>query len=1156
MRCLAVYFHRPRIMLSAFLGIMMLIFGINVGLATSASGVISSPWWHVNVGSRPTVLTPGRERTIAVSVTNVGDEEINGESSPVTVTDILPVGIEAEEGKAFYLASPSSSDREGSCIVSPPSMVVCHFHGSLAPYLNLEIAIYATVRERSSEAKLADDVSVSGGGISSLSTNGELTVGGGPEPHTPFGVEAFEMIPENAGGSVDTQAGSHPFQFTTTVALNEGQEFDGVEKHREFGVFGMVQQPALPKDLRIELPSGLIGNPSPFPQCTEGQFKIEQCPTGAQLGVAVVTVANPLFNTEAIPVFNMVPARGEPARFGFNDEGHAVFIDTSVRTGGDYGVTAGVNNITQTGAFLSSQVTLWGWPGDPRHDSSRGYACVGAYSLLHEEVSCTSPEDTVKAPFLSLPTSCSNSVSEPLEASVEGDSWPAPEPGELSEPIQDWRPLIQGLFSYKLHDASGHPLAIDGCDKLSFEPSIKVTPDGMAGSTPTGLKVDVHVPQEEVLVPNGDAESDVKDITVALPEGVSVDTSGADGLEACSEDQIGYLPPPQSRPPSELHFTSTLAEPFCPTASKIGTVKIKTPLLPNLLEGAVYLAAQEANPFRSLVAMYIVAEDPISGVLVKLPGTVGLCEVPGQKIDAFVCRAAGQLITSFEDSPQLPFEDAELHFFGGERAPLTTPEHCGTYETEASFAPWSGNEPVPSSSAFDITTGPHEGPCPGASLPFNPSLTAGTTSNLAGGFSPFTMTMSREDGNQPLQGVKLAMPPGLLGTLSSVTPCAEAQANAGTCGPESLIGETTVSVGVGGQPYTVTGGKVYITGPYHGAPYGLSIVNPAKAGPFDLEHTAKHSPPCDCLIVRAKIEVDPLTSALTVTANSGSEEDAIPTILEGIPLQIKHVNVTINRGGFIFNPTDCNKLNIAGSLSSAEGASSSLEVPFQVTNCAALAFKPTFAASTAAHNSRTEGASLKTTVTYPNTPQGTEANIAKVKVSLPAKLPARLSTLQKACPEKTFAENPASCPATARVGEATTKTPVLPNPLSGPAYFVSHGEAKYPELVIVLQGDNVTIDLHGETSLIKKGTILTTTFNAVPDAPFLSFELNLPEGPYSAITANGANLCKAGSLTLPTELTSQDGALIKQSTKLKVTGCPKKVKHKSKKKGKGKHKKK
>jgi hypothetical protein len=261
------------------------------------------------------------------------------------------------------------------------------------------------------------------------------------------------------------------------------------------------------------------------------------------------------------------------------------------------------------------------------------------------------------------------------------------------------------------------------------------------------------------------------------------------------------------------------------------------------------------------------------------------------------------------------------------------------------------------------------------------------------------------------------------------------------------------------------------------------------------------------------------------------------TLPEGIPLQIKHVNVTINRPDFTFNPTDCDPLKLEGSLSSSEGATASLSVPFQVTDCAALAFKPSFTASTTAHNTRVDGASLLTKVTYPASTPGTEANIAKVKVSLPARLPARLSTLQKACTEKTFAEDPAGCPAASRVGQATTTTPVLPEPLSGPAYFVSHGNARYPELVIELKGENITIDLHGETAISKKG-VLTSTFNTVPDAPFTSFELTLPEGPYSALTANSTNLCES-SLTIPTELVAQNGAVIKQNTKIKVTGCPK-----------------
>ena len=392
---------------------------------------------------------------------------------------------------------------------------------------------------------------------------------------------------------------------------------------------------------------------------------------------------------------------------------------------------------------------------------------------------------------------------------------------------------------------------------------------------------------------------------------------------------------------------------------------------------------------------------------------------------------------------------------------------------------------------FEVTSGPNGGQCE-SPLPFGPELTAGTTSIQAGGFSPFTMTMSREDGNQNLQAVQLHMPPGLLGTLSGVALCGEPQADQGTCGLESLIGETTVSVGLGGNPYSVTGGKVYITGPYDGAPYGLSIVNPANAGPFHLGN----------VIVRAKIEVDPSTAALTITTDP-SGPYAIPHILDGIPLQIKHINVTINRPNFTFNPTNCSKLAVTGTLLSSEGSTSALSVPFQATNCAVLAFKPTLTASTVGKTTRANGASLTVKLGYPAGPY--DANISKVKVELPKGLPSRLPTLQKACLAATFEANPANCPAASIIGHATATTPVLPVPLSGPAYFVSHGGEAFPSLIIVLQGYGTTVDLVGSTFISKAG-ITSSTFKTIPDVPVGTFELTLPQGPFSALTANGEPL--------------------------------------------------
>jgi hypothetical protein len=1168
----------------------------------SARAETAAPWWHVDVGARPSVLTAGRERTVVVSVANLGDKEAIGEAgAPIVVMDTLPEGVKAE--KAFYLVGAKGSYGGKECdvgVVRSLSVVTCSFEKGLytenaviPPYMSMEVDIYVSVENGLAPGKLSDGVSVSGGGAPAVATSGSLTVGTGP---TGFGVETFESVPENAGGSVDTQAGSHPFQWTNTLVLNAGPETGGIVDHEGVPTeeFGQVAQPALPRNMRLDMPPGMLADPSAFAKCTEGEFKLEKCPAGSQIGVALVTIAVPLDSQETVPLFNMVPARGEPARFGFDDFGTVAFFDASVRTGGDYGVTISSNNITQTAAFLSIQITTWGWPGDPRHNDSRGYGCVG-FKIL--EIGCSSSEDTITAPFLSLPTACGVDPSrEPFKVSIEGESWPEPALGDPSQPLGDWEPFIQEPVWYVLHEGGDSSIALDGCNKLGFEPSIKVTPDVMEGSKPSGLTVDVHDPQQEVLIANGLAQSAVKNIVVALPEGLELNPSAGDGLTSCSQSQIGFTKVNTETGADEF----TPGEQSCPDSAKIATVTIHTPLLPNPLTGAVYLAspqnfsvlsgAPQENPFQSLVAMYLVAADPVSGTLVKLPGEVSLCENAGEVLDGMSCRAAGQIIASFEHNPELPFEDAELEFFGGERAPLATPALCRRpgepgYRTQASFAPWSGGEALPSSSEFDITTGPGGAPCPNPpgdqnanTRPFAPTMHVSTSNIQAGAFTPLTTSISREDGQQDIQSVQLHMPAGLSGLLSGVTLCPEPQANAGACGEASLIGETIVSVGLGGDPFSVTGGKVYITGPYNGtgacntsepgcAPFGLSIVNPAKAGPFDLQEGHP-------VVVRAKVEVDPTTAALTITTNP-SGQYAIPHMIEGIPLQIKHVNVTINHQGFAFNPTDCDPASITGTISSDEGVSSALSVPFQVTNCANLKFAPKFSVSTSGKTSKADGASLTAKVAEPSEPFGSQANIARVKVELPEQLPSRLTTLQKACTNAQFEANPAGCPAPSVIGHATVHTPLVPVPLEGPVYFVSHGGEAFPSLEVVLQGYGVKIVLVG-TTFISKAGITSTTFKTVPDQPFSTFEITLPEGPYSALTANG-NLCAAtktvtvkkkitikhhgkntkvtrkvkqtvsSTLEMPTEFIAQNGAELKQNTKIEVNGCPKAAKKTTKK---------
>jgi hypothetical protein len=1027
---------------------------------------------------------------IVVMVENLGDGDVNGASEPVQIADTLPAGLKAVAAEGLA-GSGLEEGKEGPvdcpAIPAAESPVRCTFAGVLHPYETAEIRISVVVEPGASSGE-QNRVSVSGGGAAMPKTiSRPIEVGGEPR----FGVQENLFVPEEVGGTVDMQAGSHPFQLTSVLTFNQSGEAEPVD---------------LPKDVSVLAPSGLVGNPTPFAECTDQQFSTyigEQgnlCPTAAAIGVATVTYDEPAttgIETSVTPIFNMVPNVGEPARFGFYATLVPVLLNTSVRTGGDYGVTVSSHNIIQAAGLLSVKITLWGVPGDRRHDNQRGYACLAQMGSCAADSEASEPE-SAPPPFLSLPTSCTG----PLQAGALVDSWE--QPGES---------LAVGL---------SEPMAsLDGCNHLPFAPEISVAPDVPDASTPTGLTVDVHVPQTAALNPEGLAESSVKGLSVTLPAGVGLNPSGAEGLQSCP--LLTGRTAAQEAQEANHELTGIDVESGqpanCPNASKIATVKVKTPLLPNALKGFVYLATPAPNgepglnPFNSLLALYFVAEDPVSGTLIKLPLKVTANPVTGQ-------------LTATQAVPELPFEDAELHFFGGEHSPLATPARCGSYTTSASFEPWSGNESVNPFSTFNVELGPNGSACSGQSLAFAPTLTGGTTNINAASFSPLTTTITREDGQQNISSVQLHMPPGLSGILSHVGLCGEAQANAGTCGAESLIGETIVSVGVGNDPYSVTGGKVYITGPYHGAPFGLSIVNPAVAGPFNLGQ----------VIVRAKIDVDPHTAQLTITTNSESEGFAIPHIIDGIPLQIKHVNVTINRPGFTFNPTDCDPQQITGKVGSDEGLSSTVAVPFQVTNCASLKFTPKFAVSTSGKTSKADGASLSVKLTYPNTPQGTEANIAKVKVDLPKQLPSRLTTLQKACLAATFEANPANCPAASVVGHAKAITPILPVPLEGPAYFVSHGGEAFPSLIVVLQGYGVTVDLVG-TTFISKAGITSSTFKAVPDVPVASFELTLPEGKYSALAANG-NLCTS-KLAMPTAFLAQNGAEIHESTPIAVTGCAK-----------------
>jgi hypothetical protein len=552
----------------------------------------------------------------------------------------------------------------------------------------------------------------------------------------------------------------------------------------------------------------------------------------------------------------------------------------------------------------------------------------------------------------------------------------------------------------------------------------------------------------------------------------------------------------------------------CPAASQIGPVEIETPLLrAHTLKGHVFVAAphcggsgQPACTAASatngeLYGLYLEVEG--EGVIIKLKGTISADPV------------TGRLTTTLKENPQFPFSDLKLVLDGGQRAPLANPQTCGTATTTSDLSPWSAPitpDATPSSS-FGVT---------GCANPtsFAPGFSAGTVQTMAGGFTPFTMTLSRKDGEQDLSGVSLTMPPGLAGMISQVPLCGEAQANAGTCPETSRIGTTHTAAGAGSEPLWLEG-PVYLTTGYKGAPFGLSIVVPAKAGPFNLGD----------VVVRAAISVDPHTSQVTVVS------DPLPQSRDGVPFRLKTINVTVDRSGFIFNPTNCSQQSVTGSVTGtmpdgSRGSTVGVSNPFAVAGCKNLPFKPSFKVTTSGKTSRRNGASLHVTV---RTGTG-QANIKSVHVLVPKVLPARLSTLKNACPEAQFAANPAGCPALSRVGEATARTPIFAKELTGPAYFVSHGGAAFPDLDVVLQGEGVSVILTGDTFIDEKTGVTSSTFASVPDVPVTRFDLTLPSGPDSVLGAIG-DLC-ADNLTMPTTITGQNGATLKQSTPIEAQGCP------------------
>jgi uncharacterized repeat protein (TIGR01451 family) len=1045
---------------------------------------LAAPVWRIDAMSATTVAPGGTLRYI-VEARNVGDAATDGSTLKLTAT--LPAGVTAVSAQAIHLGvgvlAPCKAGDETSPVLGASS-VACAAPEVVAAENTVNgsrhtVALFLSVAvDGGASGALRSQFEVSGGGAGSASTVDTTQVGGLPG----FGVSAFDgLISSDPGGDLLTQAGGHPYDISTSIDFNS-----------VFNTAPLVSGPYPAegvKDVFVDLPPGLVGNPTAVTQCTPAQLANSAglspqplCPPTSQVGTTTIRFANPSGNSffGPFPVFNIVPPPDAPARFGFNVQGTLVILDAHPRGGGDYGLTIASRNVPEALGLTGTTVTFWGVPSDPSHDRER--ACPGQMAPFFAGPTCASGMPPIA--FLRNPTSC-NAPGEGLTTSMRMDSWAHP-----------------GAFvssSYTSHLPPGYPLppsewgaqqGTDGCEHVPFTPELNGTPAAPARSaSPSGFSFNLTVPQVED--PTTIGQSDLRKAVVTLPEGVRVNPSSAQGLGACSEAQI------------KLHEEGS---PSCPGNSKVGTVRIDTPLLSQPLTGSVYLASPNANEFGSLLALYLVVEG--SGVVVKLAGHV--------EADP----TTGRLTTTFDDTPQLPFSKMHLELNGGEQAPLSLPATCGTYTTEATLTGWNGKT-VQAPSTFTVDRGAGGGVC--AALGLAPSFAAGTASSAAGSFSPFALTFGRGDGEQQFNALTFTMPPGVSAKLAGVAECSEAEIAAQKCSDASRIGSVTVGAGGGANPYFLKG-NVYLTGPYNGGPFGDVVIVQALAGPFDLGN----------VLVRGSIHIDPHTAQPTIVS------DPLPQFVNnsGIPSDIRRVDVTLDRPGFTFNPTNCTPSSTDGTLTGAQGASAKVSSRFAAAECRSLGFKPSFRVATVAKTSRKNGAALSVTVK----PGVGQANIARVDTQVPKGFAVRDSTLNQACTERQFAANPAACPAGSFVGTASARTPILSQPLSGPAIFVSHGGAKFPDLDIVLQGEGVTVILTGATEV--KKNLLLSHFDTVPDAPVGSFALSLPEGPHSALAAVG-NLCTQvvhgrllrRKLAMPTTITAQNGTVVRQSTKVSVSGC-------------------
>ncbi len=1083
---------------------LLVLFAVAVFAAPARAA--AGPLYDIKATWGNTNLPPGGEGQLVLQTRNIGGGTNEEE---VTISDQLPPGVTVANVEWL----PFGSDVAPLfCTGQGTETLTCSIPGSLVPILlpapGLQKGSGFSVEPNGYLAPIFVDVAV-GEGLTGSEPNSATISGGGVSAsdadQVPFSATAasfglvpgsFEADPFTSAypfGEPVRQAGDHPFEqrvnfdLTEEAGIDSGSEGDG---HRYTAPTGLI------KDAEVTLPRGLVGNPEATPKCDPTDFaspgstaNSTACPADTQVGYLNASFSSGTHNhgqgpftlqgggdLSRVAIYNIKPPKGVPADFGFNAGGLVLgHVYPSLDPAQSYAIKTLTPDISSLVSVKGAQVTFWGVPGDPAHDALRYYP-------KQQENG-----DVVGAPFGSA--AIRPLLTDPMDCGFENggakiriDSYERP--GEFT-PTEEYK----------------EPLNVKGCEdaRFRFNPEIALQPTDTHAGAPTGLDVHLEVPQRndevaeanELYAQNGDVKGistpPIKRAVVTLPAGMTLSPSAAQGLGSCSSAQVGL---------------GTNAPVACPDNSQFGKLTLHTPILPVNAqpEGFIYIAKQGDNPFHNFLSIYLVIEEPERGILVKVPGKVDLDPT------------TGQITTTFDELPQLPVSDMQMTFKGGVRAGLVEPSTCGTKTIHAEFFTWQDpGTPHVVDNSYGITQKPDGSPCVRnlAERPFRPTLDAGTANNTAGKYSPFAMRLTRSDDDQEFSQLGVTLPPGLAAKFAGVGICSDAgiaQALSRTaagngaleqadpsCPASSLIGTTDVGAGVGAT-LTYVPGKVYLAGPYRGAPISLVVITPAVVGPFDL----------GVITVRTALDVN------RETAQGSATSDPFPQIFQGIPVRIRDIRLNLDRPDFTLNPTSCAEKQIHAHLtgtggdvfSTADDTAFDTTEAFQAADCANLGFKPSLAFHLSGGSSRGSHPKLRAVLTYPK--KGAYANVAAAAVALPHSEFLDQGHIKTVCTRVQFTAN--QCPAGSVYGHAVAKTPLFGTPLEGPVYLRSSSH-QLPDLVAALKGpasQPVEVDLDGHIDSVHGG--IRNTFEVVPDAPVETFTLTM-QGGKKGLLVNSTDLC-------------------------------------------------